>query len=673
VKYRREIDGLRALAVLPVILFHAGFPAFSGGFVGVDVFFVISGYLITTIILSEMEEDRFSVLHFYDRRARRIIPALFLVLLASTLLALLCLPPSHMKDYSESLVAVSLFSSNIFFWQEAGYWDIENELKPLLHTWSLAVEEQYYILFPLFLFFMWRFGKRWILISFFSITLASLFLSQWASSREASANFFLLPTRGWELALGAGIAFYFLYRQALINSILSHRAVDEVMGWAGLSMIAYSVLAFDEHTPFPGFYALLPTIGAALVIIFASNQTAAGKLLGSKLLVGIGLISYSAYLWHQPLFAYARHSTPDEPGLTILSALSLLSLALAFLSWKYVEAPFRRRGNFSRKQIFTGTALGSIAFITFGMLGYFTNGFESRFETAFVESINAAKQTTRIKDLCLDNSLEDSNRYCLLTEGKAHSVVLFGDSHAKVLAEELKQAFSQTDTGLLLIIQFSCPPVADVYRADMPDRTVCYDHNKQAYDYIINNDSITHVILTARWTLAMEGTRFDNKEGGKERGKKPHLDIVEDGTYLYHEQYDHRNLIAQRYADSVEALLDAGKTVILIYPTPEAGWNVPDYLTHHYQSGSYSRLDKSVGSTSYDVFLQRNQRAISALDTIEPDKNLVRIYPGEIFCDAALKGRCITHEDGEIFYRDDDHLSSAGAKKIVRKILRQFE
>ena len=247
-KYRKEIDGLRAFAVIPVILFHAGFELFSGGFVGVDIFFVISGYLITTIILSEKEKGIFSLVNFYERRARRIIPALFLVMLVSTIFSWFWLSPSHMKDFSESLVAVSVFSSNILFWKETGYWGVENELKPLLHTWSLAVEEQYYVLFPLFLMLMWRFRKRWILSSFFIVALGSLSLSHWAAFNQPTANFFLLLTRGWELAIGAGIAFYFLYRKPVMRSLLSHKAVDELLSWSGLALIAYAVFVFDENT-----------------------------------------------------------------------------------------------------------------------------------------------------------------------------------------------------------------------------------------------------------------------------------------------------------------------------------------------------------------------------------------------------------------------------------------
>lgn len=258
-KYRAEIDGLRAVAVIPVILFHAGFEHFSGGFIGVDVFFVISGYLITMIILSEKEQGTFSLVNFYERRARRILPALFFVMLVSLPFAWLWLLPSDMADFSQSLMAVSFFSSNILFWKETGYWGTDNELKPLLHTWSLAVEEQYYILFPLFLMLMWRFRKRWIFGSLIVIATLSLLVSQWGAYNRPTANFFLLPTRGWELAIGACIAFYFLYRTQATRAFLPHRFFDEALGLPGFLMIGYAIFMFDDATPFPGFYALIPT------------------------------------------------------------------------------------------------------------------------------------------------------------------------------------------------------------------------------------------------------------------------------------------------------------------------------------------------------------------------------------------------------------------------------
>ncbi len=207
--YRREIDGLRALAVLPVILFHAGFKIFSGGFVGVDVFFVISGFLITTILLSELEAGNFSLINFYERRARRILPVLFFVMLLCLPFAWIWLIPDDMKSFSQSVVAVSLYASNILFWGTSGYFDSAAELKPLLHTWSLAVEEQYYLFFPVFLMLAWRFGKRWIFNCLVFVFILSLALAQWWSSSMPMAGFFLLPARGWELLIGAFVAFYF--------------------------------------------------------------------------------------------------------------------------------------------------------------------------------------------------------------------------------------------------------------------------------------------------------------------------------------------------------------------------------------------------------------------------------------------------------------------------------
>ncbi|MBT4881240.1 MAG: acyltransferase, partial [Flavobacteriales bacterium] len=252
-KYRAEIDGLRALAVLPVILFHAGFEWFSGGFVGVDVFFVISGYLITTIIISEMAQGKFSIVNFYERRARRILPALFFMMAACLPFAWLWLAPNDLKDFGQSLVAVSTFSSNILFWSESGYFDTAAELKPLLHTWSLAVEEQYYILFPIFLMLTWKLGIRWILILLSIVFFISLGVAQWGANYYPSGAFFLLPARGWELLVGVFAAFHLKY-----NTHKKSHIVNQLLSLLGFGMIAYSIIAFDETTPFPSLYALIP-------------------------------------------------------------------------------------------------------------------------------------------------------------------------------------------------------------------------------------------------------------------------------------------------------------------------------------------------------------------------------------------------------------------------------
>jgi peptidoglycan/LPS O-acetylase OafA/YrhL len=362
-KYRPEIDGLRALAVLPVILFHAGFEYFSGGFVGVDVFFVISGYLITTIIISEMAEGKFSIVNFYERRARRILPALFFVMAACLPFALFWLTPIHLKDFGQSILAVSTFSSNILFWWESGYFGTAAELKPLLHTWSLAVEEQYYILFPVFLMSIWRLGIKWVLIILSITFFVSLGTAQWGAYKSPSTAFFLLPTRGWELLVGVFAAFYLKH-----NMYLKSLFLNQILSLLGLGMIVYSIIAFDESTPFPSLYALIPTIGTGLIILSSTKQTVVHSLLGSKVLVGLGLISYSAYLWHQPLLAALAFNMPFEERYFYKILVILITLALAYLSYKFIEGPFRNKYQISKQNIFIFAIVGSISLTLFGVV-----------------------------------------------------------------------------------------------------------------------------------------------------------------------------------------------------------------------------------------------------------------------------------------------------------------
>ncbi|MDF0668179.1 MAG: acyltransferase family protein [Nitrospira sp.] len=356
--YRPEIDGLRAIAVIPVILFHAGFQLFSGGFVGVDIFFVISGYLITTIILADLEAGRFSILNFYERRARRILPALYLVMASCLPFAWLWLMPSDAKELSKSVMAGLVFVPNIFFWRQSDYFDTATELKPLLHTWSLGVEEQFYVLFPLVLMFAWQLGRKRIIVLLTIMALLSLALAEYAISRKPAATFFLLPTRAWELAMGSLIAFYLEGKERGQFPPVLH----QILSLVGLGMIALGSLTFSKETPFPGFSALIPTVGAALIIVFAFPGTLVGRLLVSRVFVGMGLVSYSAYLWHQPLLSYARHRSLTEPNDLVMMSLVVLAFGLAYLTWRYVETPFRR-GDIVTKNVLWRFASASVVVI----------------------------------------------------------------------------------------------------------------------------------------------------------------------------------------------------------------------------------------------------------------------------------------------------------------------
>ncbi|MEO0326999.1 MAG: acyltransferase family protein [Pseudomonadota bacterium] len=357
-KYRAEIDGLRALAVVPVILFHAGFELFSGGFVGVDVFFVISGYLITTILIEDIANDRFSLVKFYERRARRILPALFFVMLVCIPFAWMWMLPNQIKDFSQSIIAVSLFASNILFWKESDYFDASAEEKPLLHTWSLAVEEQYYLLFPIFLLLVWRFGRNRVFWMIVVMAAISLMLSEWGWRNRPTANFYLAPTRAWELFAGSIAAFIVQKRGVQSNNLLS---------LLGLTAVVFAIFAYDETTPFPSLYTMVPVVGVVLLVLFANQETFVARLLSTKAFVGIGLISYSAYLWHQPLFAFARIKLLEHPSQYLMGFLSLASIVLAVGSWRYIEKPFRDSSRVNRKTVFTVSAVFAVAFISLGL------------------------------------------------------------------------------------------------------------------------------------------------------------------------------------------------------------------------------------------------------------------------------------------------------------------
>lgn len=369
-RYRPEIDGLRAIAVAAVILFHAGFSVFSGGFVGVDVFFVISGFLITSIIVEDLKTSRFSILRFYERRARRILPALFTVMAACVPFAYRLLSPDDLKDFAQSLAAICLFASNVLFWGESGYFDTQAELKPLLHTWSLAVEEQFYVVFPLLLLAAWRLGRPVLLAFLGVIVVASLMTSVNEVRNFPSAAFYLLPSRAWQLLVGSLASFVAERARTPAARWSLAPVAGEAAGWGGMGMILLALFLFDERTPFPGFNAALPTLGTALVLLGASDRTSVGKALAWRPLVGLGLISYSAYLWHQPLFAFTKHALLADLPTDLAVVLCAMTIVLACLSWRYIEQPFRDRTVIGRGAVFVLSAVGMAAFVGLGFVGH---------------------------------------------------------------------------------------------------------------------------------------------------------------------------------------------------------------------------------------------------------------------------------------------------------------
>ncbi|MDB2665429.1 acyltransferase [Gammaproteobacteria bacterium] len=659
-KYRAEIDGLRALAVLPVILFHAGFELFSGGFVGVDVFFVISGYLITTIIISEMAEGKFSIVNFYERRARRILPALFFVMFACLPFAWMWLTPNDLKDFGQSLIAVSTFSSNILFWLESGYFDTAAELKPLLHTWSLAVEEQYYILFPIFLMFTWRLGIKWVVILLFIIFLFSLSLAQWVvdphildyfigknnlfgdllqnAFDNPSTGFYLLPTRIWELLIGAFLSIYLLHKTHIKNI-----SVNQVLSFCGLAMIGYSIFVFDDRTPFPSLFALLPTIGTGLVILCAVPETFVYKLLSQKLMVGCGLISYSAYLWHQPILSFARHRL-FEISDSLVIIFCFISIILAWFSWYFVEMPFRNKKKLPRNKIFGGSIIGAFLFVLIGFSLHTTNGFEKRANfskelySSFEVKIPACREV-------IVTGLKKPLGCKLGVEKESFDFILFGDSHIPPLVSLVERLAVKNGLSILYSSKGGCLPFLDTYLQRKDRKTTsCYDVNKQIYKFAIE-ESVKGIILAARWALYTHGDY--NFRGGyfvsnNKNGPFNLKDTLQENFYLG--------------LDKTIEEYSSAKIPIHILTQPPHQKVEPDSAYFLISKGNTTIDSLSVARSEFDNL---NELAMDAFVTRDHKMNIHNLT--DIFCDSKL---CKIGTLRKSFYNDQNHLSSYGANQL---------
>ena len=649
--YRREIDGLRAVAVIPVILFHAGFTIFSGGFVGVDIFFVISGYLITSIILAECRDGRFSIIRFYERRARRILPALTVVVLACIPFAWMWMLPDQLRDFSQSIVAVALFASNILFWRQSGYFDPVAEEKPLLHTWSLAVEEQYYMLFPLFVFLMWRFGRRPLFSAIVLIAGVSLILSEIGFRTVPTANFYLAPTRAWELLAGSLCA---------LAQFGGTQKKNDLLAGLGLGLIVFSIFVYNDATPFPSLYALAPVGGAALIILYGSKGTWVARLLSMRGFVGIGLISYSAYLWHQPLFAFARIHSLHHPTPTLMAALGALSLVLAYLSWRFIEQPFRRKEMRllpGAPKMLTAAAAVTALFIAVGLSGHIARGFPDRLPQDVLALAKAQSDGNPLRGNChYSEFLHQVNvpdlpaKPCIVGKDKAHiKVALLGDSHASAIAWPILNTLADDGLTATQITVTDCQPFLGYTKGSLD----CHAVNGKIQDYVLNSD-IDVVILAARWASTYYDAHYDNGEGGVEDGNFGAKSFMAD--YVSPASKSRGEKAIDIWQRGLKRYLDAGKKVILVYPIPESGWNVPGTLA---KAAMLDHRMKSL-STSYTRYQQRYGPVIAAFDAIR-DPNLFRIKPADALCDSFIKGRCANAIDDKVFYYDDDHLSLTGA------------
>lgn len=649
-QYRREIDGLRAVAILPVILFHSGLTLFSGGYVGVDVFFVISGFLITSLIMEEIQQAKFSLANFYERRARRIIPALSAMLILTTLAAYLLLAPDTLKDYSDSLFFVVIFLSNLFFFVESGYFSAAADEKPLLHTWSLAVEEQYYLFFPLLVILLWRKPERWLILTLLGLALTSLLLSEkLATNGETDANYYLIFSRAWELLFGSLMAL------APINRERIPLWLKELLCLSGIVMIGYAVTQFDSNTPFPGIYTLLPVLGSCLIIAFACPQLLVSRLLNNKLAVAIGLISYSLYLWHQPLFALLRLKSAGEPPHELLILAIVLTFLLAFLSWRFIERPFRNRQKFSRKQVFRYTSVSIVLFMAIGITGHHNKGFKQRFPAS---EYAATMTASPVKERChaYDKNQISPDQSCrYFVEDNVRWATL-GDSHTPELAYALAQRLEQSGVGLRHLSYGGCPPslTFDVNVAG------CSQWIKDAVNFLVTDPSIENVVIGFRYSEFLFGGQRDAypetpNEDPTERFTEPFRDRSPDQL---------RELYWQSLEEMVSRVRASGKRVYILYPVPELPMDIQNATVTFSVFGGPAVLDLERATTA-QYYNLRNRFILDKLDSLPYNEQLIAVKPFEAICDDQY---CPAIKDGKALYIDDDHVTIYGAKLIVNSI-----
>jgi peptidoglycan/LPS O-acetylase OafA/YrhL len=657
-RYRPDIDGLRAVAVISVVLFHAGLFPFRSGFVGVDIFFVISGYLIGGIVLRDVKERRFQFARFYARRARRILPALFVVVLAACVVGWFVLSASEFRGVGASATSTLLAVSNFSFWRFQDYFFPDSRLSPLLMTWSLGVEEQFYVFFPFLIIAAARLGPGRIPIVIGAISLASFVFSVWCTKAYPAAAFYLLPPRAWELGVGAMLAAFEIspdaWRTPLIAWVRS-KSAQQGLAWIGVALLSTAVFGFDESTPFPGLMALLPVFGAA-ALISAESSFVNRRLLSSRPMVFVGLVSYSWYLWHWPLMSYFRIIVPNTPPIWAMVVIAAVAFGLAVLSWRYVELPFRRP-RLDPLPVLRRYGWALAAALALPLAIKLSDGAPQRLPTQAreAEAIVAAGRG----GACLvvwDQSRPNLSRDCVLQVPGRPTVALIGDSHAGALAQGLRELAAQENVGFEILAKTSCPPLLDVtvWTKEQPALTeACATFVDDAVRRVAANPDVRLVLLAGLWSGPLAAGSVQER-------------------YLDHRQpsasEDGLDLLRIGLERTIGALTAAGKQVILVGDTP------------------YWRFDPSRLILAKSIPLREKLFNIFCVDCAngfpesagrqlvetpyKPSDDIIRELgssPGrvgfiDLFSRFCSDGRCAYQQAGEPLFVDRQHLSVVGAR-----------
>lgn len=673
--YRAEIDGLRAVAVVSVILYHAqmvifGRDWFEGGFIGVDIFFVISGYLITRIILSELQtRGSFSFLNFYERRARRILPMLFVVIFVSMPFAWQKLLPSDFVEYAESIIASLLFGSNFFFYFSTTEYGADSALlKPFLHTWSLGVEEQFYLIFPFIAIVVFKFFRKHFLTILLGLSLLSLQFSELMEVRDSDLNFYLPFSRFWELAVGSILA----YRELNYNASNEEGAGAKMLPMLGLYLIVYSILFFDSGTPHPSFHTLIPIIGVGLVIGFASKDELVGKVLGSKPFVWIGLISYSAYLWHFPIFAFSRIGGKNLDQYDKIE-LILFTLVLSVLSYFIVEKPFRKAVGL--KLFVLAISIASLVVAVSCLYVIKSDGVATKLRFGFDPNIIT---TAEKHYLYGDNGCDikdaiylNETQFCVIGDISKSKVDFFlvGDSHARYAQPLFNKISAQFGLKGIFGGSSGCPPLLGIYplrgRPHPNDSSKrCYGFNQNGYEFVKDND-IKTVFLIARWDYYVDGAN------------KGALNNISDTSLEFGDINETRRVYKEAVKRTFEAYRALGVKVVVMLQVPHQNINVKRFLEELLGISSVEvrkgKFKKALGNgVQLEEHLQRQKIASSAwkeLAGANSKSELILIDPTANFCSS---DRCAFVEGEYALYTDDDHASEKGYERLETKFIQAF-
>ncbi len=666
--YRPEIDGLRSIAVGAVILYHAkitilGHQPFKGGFIGVDIFFVISGYLITSIILKELvTTGTFSFKHFYERRIRRILPALLFVMLMSLPFAWMYLIPTDFVDFSKSILYSLGFISNFYFYFSGQIYGAESGLlKPFLHTWSLSVEEQFYILFPIVFLVTFKYFRKYLIHILILGFIISLGLADWGSRSHASINFYVLPTRGWELLAGSILAYF----EITSGKRSENKTLNLILPTIGLLLIGHSILFFNDKMFHPSFYTVSPIIGVCLIIWFSNKKEITTKILSTKLFVGIGLISYSLYLWHYPIFAFARINELFDDKIIQKTLFGLITVILSIISYKFVEKPVRKKKNFNflSSQLFFFFCI----LIVINLTVVLNKGFyKSR--TNQILSKNFPKNHLKYLKNSNNQICHNNKDGCSFNVDSNKKVFIIGDSHMAALFFDLKNRIIEKNYQFSTSTFAGCLYFPGFEKRYIKTKKIYYncddDYHEKLKRKLLHKNSI--IIFGGRISLYISNSAFNNQEGGVENQD------IDNKYFPSNKKY---NDIQESFKNEISEISKINK-VILIYPIPEVGWHVPKklFITMPKKVSSLKNYfePKNFITTSYKVYKERNKKSFELLDSIKGD-NIYRVYPHTLFCNTTIKDRCLTHDDKDIFYYDEHHPSIKGAEMINDLIMKEIE